>query len=233
MPDVATLDLSNETQDSPYFWPRHVAAVMWNGDLAAEIAKHLPPSSIEAAREVFGLFKATRIIRRSLEITKVANPGGGWRVLEAAVVNGVRHGAMWGYWLDDNEESRTLVYIKHFKDGKQDGKMTAYNIHTHDVIATSFWKDGKKNGVETVYFAPGVVFSTSEFVNGLQHGITEEYDVENDTKASSIQYFEGVKHGFAIQFHKNGKASRIARYEYGLMKSDHYFDDTGARLDAT
>jgi antitoxin component YwqK of YwqJK toxin-antitoxin module len=60
--------------------------------------------------------------------------------------------------------------------------------------------------------ADGTKASTIRYKDGIKHGMAEDY-YENGKLRTTIEYREGLRHGEARLYHKDGKLYRVTEYE--------------------
>lgn len=115
-----------------------------------------------------------------------------------------------------------------FKSAKLDGSYKAYDDDGHIELEQTY-KMGVLEGPSKMY-KKGVIFVESNYVDGLQDGMTTIYYPNGKDVNATTQMKAGKKHGEMKVYAPNGTMTKKSFYQIDLLQEDSfaYFPDTGA-----
>ena len=126
-------------------------------------------------------------------------------VSEGKTINRVNDG-IWKYY---HKESKQLMTIENYKNGKLDGVRKVY-FPDGAIAEEAFYKNGSKEGIYKVYSSKGVVLEETTFKNNQYDGPAIFTD-PNGTIASKGNFVDGQKKG-VWEFYANGKLTKKESY---------------------
>jgi TonB family protein len=89
-------------------------------------------------------------------------------------------------------------------------------------------KDFKKHGLASYYYQNGALHHTIAYQEGLKHGPAVTYDRDGKTITYTTEYARGLKHGPALSYYPGGKLKRQEVFEENKLTSGKCFTPSGA-----